>query len=244
MAFDFLGTFNKSQFDRFLVFARGQIAGVAGRLQHVAYEKNRLGTLSFEYEGGRTPTSYTASGPSTYMGGLIAAYEALGGDVIYDLQVRSTEQALYISQGSEGSAPQTMSNGEFIGDKGAADLVSSEAMRVARTWLEAPLQYKRNYLERKIRRALDYAEQLSEEETQLRSILGDATKALSLEWLAVEVQKLIDNPMYRTIFDDKGADPHGRTVNAPFMGYSQEGSTLPSAGTGEVGRDYGGLTTA
>lgn len=50
MSHDFLGTFNKSQLDRFLAFARTQLPLVDARIQHLEAEMNRLGVAAFRGE--------------------------------------------------------------------------------------------------------------------------------------------------------------------------------------------------
>lgn len=241
MAFDFLGTFNKSQFDRFIAFARSQLSDTDGRVAHLNYEKRRIGSLTFEYAGGGVPTSYTVtSATSTYIGGLVAAYEALGGNVLFDLQVRSMNQAVFVLAGTETSAPQFMSNGEVLGGKGLADGTTAVLMRKARAWMDGPIHYRREYLEKKVRRALDYVDQLNAEIAALAVAVGPATEKNSLENIAKLVSEKLLDTNYRAIFDDKGQDPHGRTVYAPFLPYSKADSQLAQVEPGVAGRDNEG----
>ena len=225
MAFDFLGTFNKSQFDRFIEFARKQLVDVGGRIAHLTYEKSRIGSLAFEYDAGGVPTKYTvSSATTTYIGGLVAAYEALGGDVIHDLQVRTRNQSIFLEAGSDTTSPSRMSSGDYVAAKGLGDAVSAEWVRQARSWMASPIHYRREYLERKIRRAIDYVEQLDDELAVL-TVIGESKDTRdSLEFVATAVQSLLSDLNYRPIFDDKGADPHGKTSNAPLLPYSKTGA--------------------
>ncbi len=245
MAFDFLGTFNKSQFDRFMTFARSQFADISGRVAHLNYEKLRAGSLTFTYDGGGVPTAYSASSStSTYIGGLVAAYEALGGDVKFDLQVRTRAQSVFLVAGTDTSPAQYMSNGEVVGGKGLRDSASAEYIRTAREWMHPALHYRREYLERKIRRVIDYVDQLDAELELLASIQQPADTEGSLEWVATKISELLTNDNYLAIYDDKGRDPHGKSVYAPFLPYSKRGTTLPQVEPGVAGRDDGGFIPA
>lgn len=222
MAFDWLGTFNKSQFDRFAEFARQQLGQIGRRSTHLQLDLERLGNLQFVYNTDGTPAQWSVSSSDTYIGRLIAAYEILGGNVLFDLQVRAkTEtQVVYMLPGSEAVPPTTMSNGDIIGARGLGDGLSAEYMQSARSWLAAPLHYRRTYLERKVRRAIDYRDQLEEEVQLLKTIQSDAKTYDSLEYIFTQINGLFPDFQYRAIYDDKGKDPHGKHTMAPFLPYS------------------------
>lgn len=245
MAFEFLGTFNKSQFDRFLAFAKSQLADIDGRILHLNFEKQRIGNISFVYEGGGIPSSYTvSSATTTYIGGLVSAYEVLGGSVLHDLQVRSRSQAVYLLPGDEVTPPQYMSNGEMMAGKGLEDATTAEYVREARDWMLPSMQHRREYLERKIRKALDYAEQLADEIDYLELVRKPANNEYSLENLSQKVAQLYSDPQYKAITDDKGTDTYGKLTYAPFLPYSRTGATQQTVEPGEAGRDIGGFVEA
>lgn len=242
MAFDFLGTFNASQLERLAAFLRDQVGDVPGRIAHLTYEKQRLGSLAFEYDGGGNPTGYTVSDPkSTYIGGLVASYRVLGGNVTRDLQVRRmSDQGVYRVRGTDTQPANRMSNGEVVGTKGLGDGASAELVRSARSWAQGALHYRREYLERKIRRALDYADQIEAELALLTAITGQANQKGSLENTLEAIRALIREPEYRAIYDDKGKDPDGRKTYAMILGFSRAGSTLETDTPGPEGRDLDG----
>jgi hypothetical protein len=221
MTFDWRGTFNKSQFDRFAAFARAQVPSINARYRHLVWEQERVGSLTFTYDKNGTPISFTASdSTTTYIGKLVAAYEALGGQVRYDLQVRTLNQAVYLLAGSETRAAQTMSNGEVVGTKGLADATTALLVQQARAWLEGDLRQRREYLEHKIRRALDYADQLQQDIKQLQQVAKGVEVDGSLENIFAEVTQLISDTQYRAVYDDKGTDPDGKLTYSPFATYS------------------------
>lgn len=228
MAHDFLGTFNRAQFERFAAFARSQLALVEGRIQHLQAEIDRIGVLVFQYDKGGVPIGYTVDPPESYIGRLMAVYEILGGDAFYDLNVRALTQPVFLHKGSESSNPQMMSNGEILPSGALADAPSAVLMQKARGWIEDTLLYRRDNLERKIRRMVDYVDHLEEEVTLLKTIDGASTDAGSLEEIFKEIQELIDDKTYRAISGD--SDPFGKKAYAPFAAYmpGAKGATADS----------------
>lgn len=227
MAHDHLGTFNKSQLDRFLVFARAQLPLVDARIQHLSAEQARLGSVVFKFDQG-IPVGFAADPVESYLGKLLAAYEVLGGNPFQDLRIRLRTQPIFLVRGSESTPAQYMSNGEVVGAKGLADAPSAVLMSRAKAWIEDTLQGRFGKLERKIRRTLDYSDQLQVEIDVLTKIKAAAEIDDSLESYASQLQQLISDPNYRAIFDDKGKDPFGFTTYAPFSSYDAVTSSDPN----------------
>lgn len=236
MSLDFKGTFNRSQFERFSAFARGQLGVVPARLKHLAAEQLRVGTLVFSYDANGKPLAYSPEPTTSYLGRLLAAYEILGGDAFYDLNVRSRAQAVFLIRGDETTPAQLMSNGEVVGTPGLGDRGTAELMGPARAWLDETLHRRREYLERKIRRLIDYADQLQmEQESLARIVLGVEAEG-SLDNLLAQIQAYIDDPSYRPAYDDRGTDPDGKLTGAPLAPYSVGPDRAP---TDVYGKDSG-----
>ena len=106
MSHDFLGTFNKSQFDRFLAFARSQLPLIDARLLHLNAELARVGIVIFRYDNG-VPLGYAADPPQSYLGKMLAAYEVLGGNPFRDLRVRLRTDPVFIRRGDTLTDAQT-----------------------------------------------------------------------------------------------------------------------------------------
>jgi hypothetical protein len=224
MAFSFHGTFSKSQFDRFAIYVREQVQLIDARIEHLTAELNRVGDLAFAYDSGGIPTGFANDPPLTYCGKLFGAYEALGGDVEFDLQVRSTNQPVFQLAGDETQAAQLMSNGEVIPVLGLSDAESSILMQKLRSWVADDLQYRREALERKMRRAIDYAEQLKAEISELKTIKESVTTDGSMEFLINSVNSLSADRRYMAITNDEGTpDPHGKFAKAPVAAYMPGG---------------------
>jgi len=230
MSFDFLGTFTGTQFNRFSAYLRDQVGLIDERILHLEAERERVGNLGFAYDDGGVPTQMNASEVG-YVGKLFRVYEALGGDAEFDLQVRSTSQAVFKVAGDEAQNGQLMSNGEVIGQHGLADAETALLVQQARSWVQGDLHRRRESLERKIRRMIDYAEQLQIEINELQTIREDATVDGALEFLLAGVQTFISDRQYQAVTNDAGAkaDPHGKLAKAPFATFTPGGEGLPGA---------------
>lgn len=231
MSFDFGGTFSASQFERFRDYARNQVAQVDQRIAHLKAERDRVGNLSFAYDAGGVPTKHSSDTPTTYCGKLFAAYEALGGNAEYDLQVRAATQPIYRIPGDTTRPAQLMSNGEVISALGLGDAPSSVTMQKLRSFVSGDLHRRRDYLERKIRRALDYAEQLDAEIAKLTMMKAKAETEESLEYLIKYIEDLAADKRYLAVTDDsKNPDPHGKLARAPVAPYTPDENGPRSAG--------------
>lgn len=226
MAHDFLGTFNRSQWDRFLVFARAQLPTIQARIFHLDAEIRRIGRITFKWDGA-TPLGFTATPSTSYLAKLLAAYEVLGGRPTHDLRTRLRTEPVTLVRGDETHSPQYMTNGEILGAKGLADGLSASLSRKAQDWLLETMHWRFGRVERKIRRMLDYKDQLELEQAQLRVMSQAATTPDSLEYIAEQVAQLFGDPGYRAIFDDQGSDEYGATTHAPYSSYDRGKSALP-----------------
>jgi hypothetical protein len=231
MAFDFQGTFTRSQLERFKNYVRDQVQLIDDRITHLKAERDRVGNLAFAYDAGGVPTTLTSDPPQTYCGKLYGAYVALGGVPEFDLQVRSTSQPVFVIEADDTQDSQLMSNGEVIGMAGLNDAESALLMQKLRSWTAGDLQRRRDYLERKLRRAIDYAEQLTAEISQLETIRASIDTDGSLEFMLNEMDALVTDRRYTAITDDtSNPDPHGKFARAPVAPYMPggEGATAVS----------------
>jgi len=235
LAYDFLGTFNKSQWEGFLAFARSQLPLVEARVAHLTAERLRVGIISFTYGTDGLPQDFQATPSTSYLAKLLAAYEVLGGNPFVHLRVRAKSQPVYMIRGGEQRPTQFMSNGEVIGAKGLADAPSAELMRDAQVWLNDTLKARFGRLERKIRRMVDYSDELQNEVVALEAMTGAIEIEGSLENIAQQVTSLLSDPGYRAIFDDQGKDVFGLTTYAPFSSYDIDKPADPNAGVSREG---------
>lgn len=216
--FDWLGTFNRSQFERLAAFAREQVPLLDARINHLVLELSRLGTLIMTKDGKGNPVGYQAQPANSYLGKLLAVYEILGGDPFHDLQVRSMAEPVYLLKGDEVATPKFFSNGDPVPEGTLADAPSANLVMQLKSFVSDTID-RREYLERKIRRVLDYGDQLRAELSQLKQIRGSVEQPGSLEYIISQVAALINDRGYRAVADDKGKDKFGKYTKAKFSAY-------------------------
>lgn len=223
----FRGTFNRSQFLRVVDFARKQLPSITARIEQLQAEQFRVGLIAFVGQDAKgVPVAFQASPSDSYIAKLLVAYEVLGGNPAYEIRMRAKTQPIFILAGSEANSPTFMSNGEVIGGGALSDGKSAELMRVAISWLDDTIAQRRDKLERKIRRAVDYSDQLGNEITRLR-LIGDAASSNgSLEFVVEQIEQLFNDRNYRTIYNDNNADPLGFKTYAKFSSYDAGGTRV------------------
>lgn len=226
MAFDFLGTFNRSQFERWLAFARSQLPLVPARRQHLQSEIARVGAVTFRLDRG-VPQGYAGDPETSYLGKLLRAYEVMGGNPLLDLRVRLRTDPVFILKGDELTFAQMTSGGEPIGSKGLEDGPTAVLVQRGKRWLNDTTKSRFARLERKIRRAMDYSDQLQDELQELSVIEMAAEAQGSLEFIAAQIQQYIAKSTYRGAYDDQTqgkADPLGLLTYAPLGSFDVQPS--------------------
>ena len=224
MSYDYLGTFNRSQLERFLAFSRSQLPLIEERRAHLNSELSRIGTVVMQFEKG-VPLGYSAEPDTSYIAKLLRAYEVLGGNAMKDLRLRLRGDPIYIVKGDLTVSPQYTSGGEPIGGKGLADGPTAVLMARARGWLNDTFHHRFDRLERKIRRAMDYADQIQQELNELELVQQAAEVSGSFEFIVSQIEQYIQNNNYRAIYDDQATgkeDPLGLLTHALLSSYDVE----------------------
>jgi len=191
---------------------------VDARINHLVLELSRLGNLTMIKDVKGNPSGYKAQPSESYLGKLLAAYEVLGGDPFYDLQVRSMSEPVYLLKGDEVSTPKFFSNGDPVPEGALADAPSAALIGQLKSFIQDNIDRK-EYLERKIRRTIDYGDQLRAELDRLKEAKGAVEQDGSLEFLIADVTALIHDRGYRAVADDRGRDKFGKYTKARFAEY-------------------------
>lgn len=235
MAHDYLGTFNSTQFARFISFARSQLPLLPTRIDHLEAELLRVGELTFVFDSNNVPTQVYAT-EGSYVAKLLAAYEVLGGNPFLDLKIRNrTTQPVFVVRGTGDQDAQYLSDGRPLTTRGLLDARSANLMRDLRDPIQETLRVRFEALERKLRRAVDYSDELRKEIARLRVYQLAATEEGSLEYVASRIEALFSDRGYRAIFTDEvSGDPLGLNTYAPFSQYDVERSTETAAPDREV----------
>jgi hypothetical protein len=233
-------------FERFLTFARTQRPLIEARRLHLANEIARVGTVVMQFDKG-VPSGYSADPETSYLGKLMRAYEVMGGNAMLDLRLRQRTDPIYIVEGDLLAGPQFTSGGEPVGGRGQADAPTALMVQKAKRWLDNTTQVRFGRLERKIRRAMDYADQLQREMDELTTLQLAADIKGSLEYIAAQIQEYLADGNYRAVYDDQATgqeDRLGLLVNAVLSAYDVETPTDPNQKpreTIDVQKQYGGV---
>jgi hypothetical protein len=199
MAFNFFGTFTTGQFAVFRAFAQIQILELKLRRQWLQKQLTMNGVFVTDYEG-PIPVSFNASG---YAGKLIQAYKVLGGKPERDMLLRTRDQVVFkersfnMSVSSDGgvtggfSDVYTSGRRERGGQRFDRDL-GIKVMKV-KSWQLESIKMKRERLEMKIKRALDYSDQLEVEIDIIDRLVSEDEEGVNVAYEQiqdVEIQAL------------------------------------------------------
>ncbi len=141
------------------------------------------------------PLSFSAT-PGSYADKLIQAYRILGGVPEKEMLLRTSDDPVYLTSGSNlstrdgtvtGGFSDVFSNGRrFRGGQRFDRDLGLQVDRLKKWQLES-VKLKREHLEFKIKRALDYSDQLQNEAKLIGSLLGDGIGSVDDQILQVEL---------------------------------------------------------
>jgi hypothetical protein len=174
MAFGFYGTFTTGQLQQLVDFSIIQETDLVDRGRWLSAQLTRNGVFTTEYDPQtHLPKSFSASSGS-YAAKLLQAYRILGGTPENDFMLRSTDQPVFLTRGKNINTSTTatdptagysdmLSNGRRIRGSQRFDRDVGVQVTKLKSWQLETIKRKREHLEFKIKRALDYSDQLQRE---------------------------------------------------------------------------------
>ena len=194
MAFNFFGTFTTGQFEAFRAFTKIQQLDLTLRQQWLSKQLIMNGVFDLRYNG-PIPVSFSASG---YAGKLLQAYRVLGGCPEECMLLRTRDQCVFktknynMNVAREGGVSGGFSDLYTSGrrERGGQRYDRDLGIKVdnIKKWEREAIKKKREQLEMKIRRALDYSDQLQEEIKLIAKLLGDGKGSVDDQILQVDIQ--------------------------------------------------------
>lgn len=184
MAFAFYGTFTTGQLQQLIDFSHIQERDLQSRFNWLSAQLTRNGVFTCEYDATTfLPKSFTASDGS-YAAKLLQAYRILGGTPEKDFMLRTSDTPVFLTRGTNidtttvASDPSsgysdTLSNGRRIRGSQRFDRDVGVQVDKLKSWQLEAIKRKREHLEFKIKRALDYSDQLQNEIAVLRVLLDE-----------------------------------------------------------------------
>jgi hypothetical protein len=222
MAFNFFGTFTTGQWQAFKAFTQIQRKELVLRQQWLQKQLIMNGIFSTEYDG-PNPVSFSASAGS-YAAKLLSAYKILGGVPEQDMLLRTRDKPVFKTKGTnivdqspgqtEGGYSDVYSNGRR--ERGSQRFDRDLGLLVERLkdWQLESIKLKREKLEFKIKRAMDYSDQLKQEIDLISVLLGVDISIGSVDDQIISVETQMATPGTMNVVDDLD-DIHGLRIGKP-----------------------------
>lgn len=224
MAFNFYGTFTRAQWYDFRDFAMVQRSELEARKRWVDAELSRTGQVQCAYFDDGTPESFSASSKS-YIGKLLLAYRMLGGVPENDMLLRTRDQVVFLKQGVDENDTPGYSNGRRYRGGQRFDRTLGLTVEAMKKWQIEAVKAKREHLEFKIKRAMDYADQLEQESVMLAGLIG----SFVVDEQMMDVETTMSQPDRYNVPSGIG-DRHGLGIGLPGDGTFDDAGVAASAG--------------
>lgn len=232
IAFNFFGTFTSRQLEDFVKFSHVQEADIESRAAWLESEIDKVGTFVTEYdEDDKYPVYFDCFPRESYGSKLLLAYKILGGVPERDMLLRTSDKPVFLKKGVNASPTdpdsgysRDFSNGRVY--RGTQRFDRSMGLRVdaLKKWQLEAVKRKREHLELKIKRALDYSDQLKRELDLLNGLKGGGVSDL-----VTEIYKVMLMPGAMSVVDDSddgfglGVGPVGdKFVDSPTAAKSKK----------------------
>lgn len=225
MAFNFFGTFTTGQWDELESFSRIQSKDLKDRSAWLGAEASRVGIFSTVYNPETSyPESFTVSPPSSYGAKLMLAYRILGGVPERDMLLRTSDDPVFLTRGTnvqkstetgtvEGGYSDLYSSGRRYRGNQRFDRDLGVKVEKLKRWQLEAVKHKREHLEFKIKRALDYSDQLLTEKKLIDGMLA-AESTSSVDQQITDLLALFYTPGRANIIDEP-LDKFGFNIGKP-----------------------------
>jgi len=222
MAFSFFGTYTTAQFEELRKFSKIQERDIQDRITWLDAAISRNGIFITNYdEQSNLPTSFTCLVPS-YGSKLLSAYRALGGNPERDFMLRTRNKPVFLERGknissdiedSNSGYSETFTNGRRIRGDQRFDRDVGIVVNKLKSFQYEAIKRKREHLEYKIKRCMDYSDQLQSEKDALELMLSEDAFA-SVDDLTAEVFLKSSRTGAQNVVDDS-EDIFGLNIGKP-----------------------------
>lgn len=223
MSFNFSGTFTTAQFQELATFAHIQDRDIKDRVAWLRTELLHVGVFTTLYDRATNlPVRFSVSPPGSHGEKLLRAYKILGGVPESDMLLRTSDKPVYLTHGtSVSSDPENPTSGysdvysNGRRHRGTQRFDRDLGIRVEqfKAWQLEAIKRKREHLEFKIKRALDYSDQLQIEDALLSGML-DARANKSVEDQITRINQLMFRPGAMNVVQDV-SDKFGLNIGRP-----------------------------
>jgi len=204
MAYDFLGTFKRSQFELLADYAEASLQDVDPRITYLKSEIERLGWIEYEFDEEGRRIDYNIQPPNSQLAKYALAFEYYGGSLT-ELQIRSRGDWIYITKGEfnlDDAAPYAggkPSEGNYSeGSRHYDDTVPGNYVAGVKDWITPKIKRQLEDLEFRIKRTIDLSDQYIEEVVLL---VKRSTGAETLEDLRKDIDFFITSEDFHSATD-------------------------------------------
>ncbi len=185
MAFNFYGTFSLGQYEQYKTWSKYQEADIKKRIAYLENLIVRNGVFRTTFDDNHNPSRYTISPPNSYAAKLMKAYCSLGGSPTKDFIIRDSSLVTFKIKGApldtqdkdNPTAGYSNSYSDGTYDRGPLyDRDVGYLVERSKGWQLEAIKRKREQLEFKIKRCLDYVDSLIAEKDMLQKMIDDPTK--------------------------------------------------------------------
>jgi hypothetical protein len=222
MAFNFWGTFTQGQYEAFKTFSLVQKTDIDNRRKWLETEIRRVGIFSTDYDDNNNPISFSCSPAISYGAKLLEAYRILGGIPEQDFLLRTIDKPVFLTEGApitfddngtvSGGTSEEFSDGRRYRGSIRFDRDMGLKVNRLRSWQLEQIKFKREHLEFKIKRCLDYSDQIAAEIVQLKTLAGDGLK--SVDDLIITIDQAISDPTQINVPQGSSNDKYGLKIGA------------------------------
>jgi hypothetical protein len=224
MAFNFYGTFTTGQWEELRQYALIQAPDIGARIAWLQREQATVGLFSTQYNSDNTPLSFTVTPATSHGAKLLQAYRALGGFPERDFLLRTSDDPVYLMPGppidtddASGTAQlgfsDSFSNGKQYRGNQRFDRDLGYPMEQFKKWQLESIKRKREHIEFKIKRALDYSDQLQIEIDLLTAMISPGTTN-DVQGQIANLVTLFHRPGAMNVLEDL-ADIFGFNIGRP-----------------------------
>lgn len=219
IAFNFFGTFTSSQWAEFKAFVSIQKIDLYQRKAWIQKELTRCGVFVTDYDG-PNPVGFAAVANS-YADKLLQAYRILGGVPERDMLLRTSDIPVFLPAGSppdvdagsvSGGGSDMMTNGRRLRGDQRFDRDLGLKVEKLKSWQTEVIKLKRERIEYKIKRALDYSDQLQKESAMIDALMAGGLGSPDDQINEVEIQ--IATPDAANVVDND-TDIFGLDIGVP-----------------------------
>jgi len=212
MAFNFYGTLTTGQWEEFRKFALIQSSDIQARILWLNRELLTVGVFTTLYDSATNlPISFSAVPQTSYASKLLQAYRILGGNPERDMILRTSDQPVFLTKASPmvvqrdgtvtGGFTDQFTNGKRYRGSQRFDRDLGFIIERFKKWQLEAIKRKREHLEFKIKRALDYSDQL-QIERDLLTIMTAPASTSTVDDQIVKIETLFHRPGAMNVIDN------------------------------------------